>query len=83
MQRAKVDFPEPLSPTTPSVSPLRKSRVTSFTAWTNRFGFPKPKKLLPPPNLFWTLSPDKTICSERGRGARGTKLGTDAIKACV
>jgi len=36
MQRATVDFPEPDSPTMPSVWPLRTSSVTSTAAGTSR-----------------------------------------------
>ena len=36
MQRATVDLPEPLSPTMPSVRPLRSVSVTSFAAATSR-----------------------------------------------
>ena len=36
MQRATVDFPEPDSPTMPSVCPLRSSRSTSAAARTSR-----------------------------------------------
>src|SRR5262245_22389902 len=32
--RPVVDLPQPDSPTSPSVSPLRTSRLTSDTAWT-------------------------------------------------
>src|SRR3954453_13272176 len=34
MQRASVDLPHPVSPTRPSVSPRRISRLTPSTAWT-------------------------------------------------
>src|SRR3954449_8499551 len=37
MQRANVDFPQPVSPTKPSVSPRRTSRLTPSTAWTTSF----------------------------------------------
>ena len=36
MQRASVDLPQPVSPTSPSVSPSRIRRLTPSTAWTNR-----------------------------------------------
>ncbi len=32
--RASVDFPDPVSPTMPSVSPVRSSNDTSDTAWS-------------------------------------------------
>ena len=34
MQRASVDFPQPVSPTSPRVSPRWTSRLTLSTAWT-------------------------------------------------
>src|SRR4051812_47363860 len=37
MQRASVDFPQPVSPTRPNVSPRRTSRLTPSTAWTTSF----------------------------------------------
>ena len=34
MQRARVDLPQPVSPTRPRVWPRRTSRLTFSTAWT-------------------------------------------------
>ena len=39
MRRAVVDFPDPDSPTRPSVSPGRMSKETSSTAWTRAISF--------------------------------------------
>ncbi len=36
--RARVDLPEPLSPTTPRVSPCRITKSTPSTARRTRFG---------------------------------------------
>jgi hypothetical protein len=38
IEEAVTDLPEPLSPTIPSVSPLRRSNDTSFTATTSPSG---------------------------------------------
>jgi hypothetical protein len=38
IEDAVTDFPEPLSPTMPSVSPLERSRETSVTAATSPSG---------------------------------------------
>ena len=45
--RARVVFPQPLSPTTAKVSPAATSKLTSFTA-TKRSALPSPPKTPPP-----------------------------------
>jgi hypothetical protein len=39
MQRASVDFPQPDSPTIPSVSPFRRPKETPSTAFTEAISF--------------------------------------------
>ncbi|MNL45671.1 hypothetical protein D3C87_1683330 [compost metagenome] len=45
MQRARVDLPEPDSPTMPTISFLRSVKLTSRTACTVRFALKKPRSL--------------------------------------
>ena len=78
-----MDLPEPLSPTTPNVSPLKRSMLTSSTALTTREFFPKPKKLFPPPNVFFMPFTFKTISSDIFLGCLGFKLGTALIRDLV
>src|SRR5262249_100805 len=53
MQRPVVDLPQPDSPTSPSVSPAARSKLTSLTACTHSKG-----EKMPPPitNSFTSLS---------------------------
>src|SRR6185436_11903326 len=56
--RPKVDFPQPDSPTSPTVSPDSMSRLTPSTAFTIlRTGLPPEtlSQIVPPPRSKWTF----------------------------
>jgi hypothetical protein len=55
MHRARVDFPQPDSPTIPSVSPRRSVKLTPSTAFTDATCF---WKMIPrvTGKYFWTSS---------------------------
>ena len=73
MQRATVDLPEPLSPTMPSVRPLRKVRV-DVPGGRDFAGFAEQRTLaIDFPELVG-FQHHRLLVS--GRGARGTRLGT-------
>ena len=83
IHRARVDLPDPLSPTTPSVSPLRSSMFTSLTASTVRVRLPKPRKLRPPPNDLCRALVSTTTSFDRFLVLRGFSLGIAAISDLV
>src|SRR5699024_10672771 len=60
MARPVVDFPQPLSPTIPRVSPFRMEKVTSSTAFTSPIFFPNT-----PPRIgknFFRCSTSRSGC---------------------
>ncbi len=83
IHRARVDLPDPLSPTTPSVSPLRSSIFTSDTASIAWAFLPKPKKLRPPPNDLCRALVSTTTSFDRFLALRGFSRGMAAISDLV
>ena len=80
MQRASVDFPDPDSPTMPSVAPCGNLSETFFTASVTRE--PRPKN--PPLRyVFETLSIVRMACSDSLRGGGDVSGGTAAISLRV
>ena len=51
IERPSVDFPDPLSPTTPSTSPRRRSKLDASTAW------------IAPPGVGKTVVRSRTLSS--------------------
>src|SRR4051794_30033286 len=86
MDFAMVDLPEPLSPTTPNVSPRRTSKLTSDTAWTmpcaalnstTRFSIFRSASL-----GGALVRGALTMCSSSGRGSGGGRgLSADGVVA--
>ena len=74
MQRATVDLPEPLSPTMPSVRPLRRVSVTFWAAATSRAAAEE-RALAIDLAEFVGFQHDR-FAAMPARGARGTRLGT-------
>src|SRR5262245_37983107 len=73
MHLARVDLPQPDSPTMPSVSPWRTSRETPSTAWTRPTSF-----LMNRPSLIGKYLRTSVTLSTAGLLASRRHLGADA-----
>src|SRR4028118_1666613 len=76
MQRATVDLPEPLSPTTPRARPLRTSMETSFAAAPSR-ARPRAER---PGDAAAPLGPARAALARRPEGGPLADLGGDVLR---
>src|SRR5688572_31735110 len=77
-QRPTVDFPQPDSPTSPSVSPAKISKETPSTARTTS-SLPSTGKCLTSPRTFTSCS----VISHRGRGKGEGGKGKGKLRPLV
>src|ERR1022692_4717922 len=79
MQRARVDLPQPVSPTRPSVWPLRTTSDTPSTAWT----WPTVRRIRPPPRTGKCLTSLSTRTSTSSSKAASGGMGRAAPRGSV